>query len=127
MLKCATIEGPLVVHVPYLDNLSLYMLLGQTTFIPPHKDVETDELEETAIGSEKHTEALDEPSVKPNIEDKGPKAEDIDITILVLCWNGGANSVEKLMKAFKMTHHQATLARKRIMECAEKHVAETEE
>jgi hypothetical protein len=125
MLKCATIEDPIVASVPYLDNESLSLLLGPSTYAKPSTpEVPTSELEEMGA---KRTEHRDKPTMKPNIEDKGPKAEDIDLTILILCWNGGANSVEKLMKAFKMTHHQATVARKRILDCAEKHIDEEKE
>ncbi len=46
MLKCATIPDPLVIYVPYLDNLSLYILLGPTTYIKkPVQEVQTDELD----------------------------------------------------------------------------------
>lgn len=44
ILKCATIKDPLIVHVPYLDNDSLYLLLGPTTFVPGEEEVHTEDL-----------------------------------------------------------------------------------
>jgi hypothetical protein len=67
------------------------------------------------------------PVAKPVIEDKGPRAEDIDIDVLIAVWNGGGNSVRKLMKIFKMTNHQAKEARKRILKCQNVHVEEADE
>src|SRR5215469_617035 len=47
MLKCATIKDPIIASVPYLDNLSLYILLGDTTYVAPSsQEVHTDELED---------------------------------------------------------------------------------
>lgn len=58
------------------------------------------------------------PSIAPIIKDKGAKAEDIDINLACLAWNGGFNSVGKLQKAFGMTNHQAQLLRERILKQA---------
>lgn len=60
----------------------------------------------------------------PIMPDKGPRAEDIDIDILIAVWNGGGNSIGKLQKIFKMTNHQAQLARKRVLESAKTHLEE---
>jgi hypothetical protein len=47
-----------------------------------------------------------------------PKAEDIDLDIAITVRNAGHNSLGKLMKLFKLTHHQAQKLRKRILEQA---------
>jgi hypothetical protein len=129
MMRCTGTENKAVLAlVPFVDNKAVYRLLGPSTFVTQRDGHEADELEEVTDENEKRTEALSaEATVIPNVPETGPRAADIDIDLLVLCWNGGANSVEKLMKAFKMTHHQATLARKRIMDCANKHIEEATE
>ena len=80
-------------------------------------------------GESRRTEEVEieeavEPTIMPNIPEEGSKAEDIDIDVLVAVWNGGGNSVLKLMRIFKFTNHQAQKARKRIMEQAGKHIDE---
>jgi Helicase HerA, central domain len=111
MLKCATVEDPIVVHVPYLDNKSLYILLGPTTYAEPEEMLE----EETAVSQEDmaagiddmQTEVPGEPTVKPNMPEKGRKAEEIDPKMAVEIWNAGYNSKRKLMMVFGITDHQA--------------------
>jgi len=110
MLKCATVPDPIVVHVPYLDNKSLDILLGPSTYVASHREeAHTDELEgkdDMATGiNEKHVE--DEPTVRPNIVDKGRKAEEIDPIVATEIWNAGYNSKRKLMSVFGITDHQA--------------------
>lgn len=51
----------------------------------------------------------------PNIPEKGPQAEDIDLDVAVTVWNAGHNSVSKLMKIFKLTNHQAQKLRRLIL------------
>jgi hypothetical protein len=130
-LRAETHKKAGLAQTPWMDDEAIHMLVGPSTYVEDDDvDLEDDDdpLADININPRSVAEAVkQEATVKPNIEDKGPRAEDIDIDLLVLCWNGGANSVEKLMKAFKMTHHQATLARKRIMDCARNHIAETEE
>lgn len=55
MLKCATIKDPIVIHIPYLDNESLYLLLGPTTYAASHKDVQADELEQEPSSAQRAT------------------------------------------------------------------------
>lgn len=77
------------------------------------------------FASEKVVFSNEKASLSPIIPDKGPRAEDIDIDILIAVWNSGFNSVGKLMKVFKFTNHQAQVARKRILEHADTHIAES--
>jgi hypothetical protein len=113
MLKCAVLPDPIVVHVPYLDNESLYILLGPSTYVKPEEAGTLEEMADATPSddmaediSEKHTEVLDEPTVKPNMPDKGPRAEDIDLTAAITLWNSGYNSDRELAKVFHMTKYQ---------------------
>jgi hypothetical protein len=54
------------------------------------------------------------PALTPIIPNKGPRAEDFDDDMLIAVWNGGGNSVRKLMKILKFTNHEAQKAYKRI-------------
>jgi hypothetical protein len=131
-LRAETHKQAGLANTPWMDDEAIHLLVGPSTYVEDNDieielDDDDDPLADITANSYPATEVRQEATVKPNIEDKGPRAEDIDIDLLVLCWNGGANSVDKLMKAFKMTHHQATLARKRIMDCTNKHIEEATE
>jgi hypothetical protein len=132
-LRCETHKQAGLANTPWMDNEAIFELVGPSTYVEDDDiEIEMDNDDDprayvrlhAPLGAETDRQ---EATAKAKIEDKGPRAENIDIDVLVFCWNGGANSIEKLMKAFKMTHHQATLARKRIMECASDHIAEAEE
>lgn len=57
-----------------------------------------------------------EPKIIPIVPEKGPKAEDIDLTAAIHLWNAGFDSERKLMKAFPgLTLHQAGRLRDRIV------------
>ncbi len=125
VLKCAAVKDPLVVHVPYLDNESLYLLLGPSTYVKPvQEEVHTDELGDVELEDTKARVDMrraptaatpnESATIKPNIPDSGPKADDIDINVLCACWNGGANSVSKIENLFKISHREAYKAYKRI-------------
>jgi len=118
MLKCATINDPIMVHVPYLDNESLYLLLGPTTYVPPvAKEEPVNELEGSNIsptGPEKTTNDLPVTAIIPNIavpevvkRDTRRKAEDIDLNVAVALWNSGFNSRAKLARALDIAENQA--------------------
>jgi hypothetical protein len=47
------------------------------------------------------------PLPTPVLPEKGPRAEDIDLAAAIALWNCGYNSERKLMKAFRLTQHQA--------------------
>jgi hypothetical protein len=115
MLRCASIQDPIVASVPYLDNESLYILLGPTTYVKPVQEVQTDELEEHAADlSAKHIEIVDEPTIKPNIPDKRLKSEDLHIDTLIQAWNAGINTVSKIESFFRMSHGEAYKGYKRV-------------
>ena len=104
MLKCATIQDPIVARVPYLDNESLYLLLGPSTYAPDHT-ADTGGVD--LVVGEKTTEDLPVASITPNIADTGRKAEDIDLNVATETWNTGYNSKRKLMSGSRITDHQA--------------------
>jgi Helicase HerA, central domain len=69
-------------------------------------------------------EDLPETDIKPIIPDKSPKADDLSIEMLCAIWNGGGNSILKLMKLCGFNNYEAQKARKRIIEHAGKHIEE---
>ncbi|TMC16479.1 MAG: DUF87 domain-containing protein [Chloroflexi bacterium] len=62
----------------------------------------------------------------PVMQEKGPRAEDIDLAAAITLWNNGYNSVRKLMRVFPgMTLHQAHRLSQMIEEEAKKRDEET--
>ncbi|GHO96086.1 hypothetical protein KSF_061340 [Reticulibacter mediterranei] len=148
MLRCAVTKHPVQAHVPYVDNESLYHLLGPSTFVAPVSQ-QVDDLphagnEQQAVkvsdltleqlmalinrlpevdptdarygGDDEQEREQEEPVSPPQnvtplptpvLPEKGPRAEDIDLAAAIALWNSGYNSERKLMKAFRLTQHQA--------------------
>ena len=197
MLRCSATKKAVLTKVPYVDNESLYRLLGKSTFSPADekpsiseqskttldldtvlalaksekvdgetllalinqlpdrdedgKDIDTEELamlDETLNESEDDLRILThapsntsqgsriltyapsnttQASIVPLMPKKGPRADDIDIDILIAVWNAGWNSIKKLEKKFKFSNHEAQKARRRILDQAGKAIAEEEE
>jgi hypothetical protein len=133
MLKCATINEPIVVHIPYLDNKSLYLLLGPTTYVEPGaKEVHTDELEEGTNNTSredtqkpdadeyaKNEAMLKNATALPALPQKERKAEDIDISYAVKVWNALMPSIKDMEQIFGLNNHQARLLREKLLKMAE--------
>jgi len=130
MLRCAATRQPVLANVPYVDNESLYTLLGPSTFVAG-APVEEEEVV-TSYQERGSTDEVMEPPRNvtalptPVIQDKGPRAEDIDLAAAIALWNSGYNSERKLMKAFRMTQHQAGRLIERIKEQAKEDGAVSE-
>jgi len=184
MLKCVgTDNEPVLVRVPFVDNESVYLLLGPSTHKKgqgraavledrdplaagnpqertltfervqhwhetgrigdkqffalisqlPLEGEETEELEdENPYPDEQEIENPKQEMAQPEnvtampiplVQDKGPRAEDIDLVAAITLWNSGYNSERKLMKAFPgLTLHQAGKLSEMIKEQAKKQV-----
>jgi hypothetical protein len=61
---------------------------------------------------------------QPVEKDKGPRAEEIDLTAAIALWNSGYNSDRKLAKVFHMTLYQANRLARMIEEQAKKQATE---
>jgi hypothetical protein len=148
MLRCAATKHPVQAHVPYVDNESLYGMLGPSTFVAPVSQQvddlphagneqqagkvseltleqllalinhlpEVDPTDARYGGESEDEQEQEEPASPPQnvtplpmpvLPEKGPRAEDIDLAAAIALWNSGYNSERKLMKAFRLTQHQA--------------------
>jgi hypothetical protein len=148
MLRCAATKHPVQAHVPYVDNESLYRMLGPSTFVAPVSQQvddlphagneqqagkvseltleqllalinhlpEVDPTDARYGGESEDEQEQEEPASPPQnvtplpmpvLPEKGPRAEDIDLAAAIALWNSGYNSERKLMKAFRLTQHQA--------------------
>jgi FtsK/SpoIIIE family len=87
-----------------IQGRSHVSMVSSATSVPTSQatSVPTSELPE-----EKHTESLDEATIKPNMPDKRLKSEDVHIDTLIQAWNTGINSVSKMENFFKMSHGEA--------------------
>jgi hypothetical protein len=146
MLRCKLVKRGALAQTPFTDNQSLYFLLGDSTYVPDEEPVvdEVPEIYEQAHEEFRMVDVLprDEdvldvpvapaPTIVPKAPDKSkrPKATDIDINILCMCWNGGANTVLALEQLFNFSHGEAYKAYKMIlaqMGQSEKEEAEEQE
>lgn len=108
---------PQVVKIKMLTNDEKRRIASGIVPLRSFKETrELPEIENELDIYQKKTEAPAQLLVPPILSEKGQRAEDIDIDILVALWNSGHNSVKKLEKILKTTNHQAQAARKRIMD-----------
>jgi hypothetical protein len=121
MLRCSVVKKAALAHTAFTDNQALYDLLGPSTYQPsedddaPGSDEEMSELD--GDDGRVETEALSAvptATIAPKIPEKRPKATDIDINVLVACWNGGVNTVLGLEQLFNFSHGEAYKAYKLI-------------
>jgi hypothetical protein len=136
MLRCSAVRYAQVAQVPFVDNASLYRLIGPSTLdqFTATSETQTDELSPTfnddwkALTGHDLNEVVDDrmkvepaqPLPTPVVPESGPRAADIDLAGAIILWNAGYNSENRLMKAYPgLKKNQAHLLRGLIMKQAD--------
>jgi hypothetical protein len=131
-IRCKDTQEAVEARVPYVDNDSVYQMLGPSTFADGRS--QTDELNEDDLSYSQLYEQMTssrpredvvvdspaqermQPLPTPIIQERGPRAADIDLAVAITLWNAGYNSENKLMRAFPgLVKNQAHLLRERIL------------
>lgn len=133
-LRCPTCKVASRGYTPWIDNKSVYTLVGPTTY---KKEVDTEALKTPAESDHMPVDRTDSDlpytaraaaasptvasvenesetaSVSPNIE-KWLKSDDLHIDTLVQAWNAGINTVDGIKGFFHMKQGEAYKAYKRV-------------
>jgi hypothetical protein len=90
----------------------------------PEDEPHTDALPEERSPGEAEPSPREKVTPIPIVQDKGPRAEDIDLSAAITLWNNGYNSDRELAKAFHITKYQGNRLAGMIREQIKKQAAD---